>query len=288
MKGIVMAGGSGSRLYPSTKSISKQLLPIYDKPTLFYPLAVFMLAGIRQILIISTARDLPMISELLGDGSKLGVEFSYKIQEQPNGIAEAFLIGESFIDNSACSLILGDNFFYGDMVPQRLQAAIQESKGATIFAYHVQDPENYGVVSFDDAGKAVAIDEKPKVPKSNWAVTGLYHFDKQAVGWVKGLKPSARGELEITDLNQKYLEAQQLKVVQFGRGIAWLDTGTPDAMLSASAFVQTIEHRQGLKIACLEEIALNRGFISKSQFKALAEELPNSSYGSYLKDLAAE
>jgi glucose-1-phosphate thymidylyltransferase len=284
MKGIVLAGGSGTRLYPSTKSVSKQLLPVYDKPTIYYPISILMLAGIKDILIISTPRDLPMIQELMGDGSQLGVKFSYEAQPKPEGIAQAFLIGEKFIAGEACALILGDNLFYGHDVPQMLEKAMAQPEGATVFAYHVHDPERYGVVEFDSAGKALTIEEKPKAPKSNWAVTGLYFYDKNVTAYAKALKPSARGELEITDLNKVYLSKSRLLVEKFGRGVAWLDTGTHDSLLSSSQFVQTIEERQGLKIACLEEIALMMNFISKSQFTALAENYPNSSYGTYLRN----
>lgn len=285
MKGIVLAGGSGTRLYPSTKSISKQLLPVYDKPTIYYPISILMLAGIRDILIISTPRDLPMIQGLMGDGSELGVQFSYAAQPKPEGIAQAFLIGEKFVDNQPCALILGDNLFYGHDVPQMLVSAMNQPEGATVFAYHVHDPERYGVVEFDRAGNAVSIEEKPKVPKSNWAVTGLYFYDKDVTRHARELKPSARGELEITDLNRVYLQKNKLAVKTMGRGVAWLDTGTHESLLSSSTFVQTIEERQGLKIACLEEIAWNKKFISYSQFVALAEEYPKSSYGTYLRNL---
>ncbi len=285
MKGIVLAGGSGTRLYPATKSLSKQILPIYDKPTIYYPISMLMLAGIREILIISTPRDLPMIEDLMGDGSLLGVKFSYEIQEKPNGIAQAFVIGERFIGSDSVTLILGDNIFYGHDVPQQLEKACGNKAGATVFAYHVQDPERYGVVELDSSKKAISIEEKPKVPKSNWAVTGLYVYDNQVVSIAKALKPSARGEYEITDVNRKYLEMKSLQVETMGRGVAWLDTGTHESMLQSSLFVQTIEQRQGLKIACLEEIAWSKGFISRSEFEKLAESYPGSSYGVYLKNL---
>jgi glucose-1-phosphate thymidylyltransferase len=285
MKGIVLAGGSGTRLYPSTKSVSKQLLPVYDKPTIYYPISILMLAGIREILIISTPRDLPMIRELMGDGSTLGLKFSYEEQAKPAGIAQAFLIGEKFIGSDAVTLILGDNLFYGHDVPSQLQAACNVKTGATVFAYHVNDPERYGVVDLDSNGKALSIEEKPKNPKSNWAVTGLYVYDNQVVQFAKDLKPSARGELEITDVNRQYLEKGQLSVQAFGRGVAWLDTGTHESLLQSSLFVQTIEQRQGLKIACLEEIALAKGFIDRKQFQTLAEKYPASGYGNYLKNL---
>lgn len=285
MKGIVLAGGSGTRLYPSTKSVSKQLLPVYDKPTIYYPTSILMLAGIKDILIISTPRDLPMIQDLMGDGSQLGVKFSYAVQAKPEGIAQAFLIGEKFIDGEGCALILGDNLFYGHDVPKMLEDAMNQPNGATVFAYHVHDPERYGVVEFNKNGQAVSIEEKPKVPKSNWAVTGLYFYDKQVTSLVKTMKPSARGELEITDLNRIYLQQNLLSVKTMGRGVAWLDTGTHESLLSSSQFVQTIEERQGLKIACLEEIAFLKGFISRDQLSKIAEQYPNSSYGTYLRNL---
>lgn len=285
MKAIVLAGGSGTRLYPSTKSISKQLLPVYDKPTIYYPISVMMMAGIKEILIISTPRDLPMIEELLGDGKHLGMKFSYAVQPEPKGIAQAFLIGESFIKDSPCGLILGDNLFFGHSLPEQVRAAATKADGATVFAYHVNDPERYGVVEFDKQGQALSLEEKPKVPKSNWAVTGLYFYDKDVVKHAKALKPSARGELEITDLNKVYLENKKLSVEKFGRGTAWLDTGTHESLLSSSSFVQTIEDRQGLKIACLEEIAYTMGFISLAQLSELAQQMPSSSYGLYVKNL---
>jgi glucose-1-phosphate thymidylyltransferase len=285
MKGIVLAGGSGTRLYPSTKSVSKQLLPVYDKPTIYYPISILMLAGIREILIISTPRDLPMIQELMGDGTQFGVQFSYSVQEKPAGIAQAFLIGEKFIGSDAVTLILGDNLFYGHDVPKQLTEACSREKGATVFAYHVQDPERYGVVDLDSTGKATSIEEKPKAPKSNWAVTGLYVYDNQVLKFARELKPSHRGELEITDINRHYLDAGQLQVQRFGRGVAWLDTGTHESLLQSSLFVQTIEQRQGLKIACLEEIAYSQGFINREQIEKLAANYPQSGYGTYLKNL---
>lgn len=284
MKGIVLAGGAGTRLFPSTQSISKQLLPVYDKPTIYYPISILMLAGIREILIISTPRDLPMIESLLGTGESLGVKFEYKIQTAPRGIAEAFIIGEQFIGDSPVSLILGDNLFYGHEMPELLASAFGR-KGATVFAYHVNNPQAYGVVEFDAHGKAVSIEEKPKQPKSNWAVTGLYFYDSEVVEIAKSLKPSGRGELEITDVNRVYLERGLLNVQCLGRGIAWLDTGTHDALLSSAQFVQTIEKRQGLKIACLEEIAYTQGFITKNDLANLIETYPNSTYTEYLKNL---
>ena len=285
MKAIVLAGGSGSRLYPSTKSISKQLLPVYDKPTIYYPLSIMMLGGIREILIISTPRDVPMIKDLLGDGSHLGLQISYEIQPEPKGISQAFIIGEKFINNENCGLILGDNLFYGHDLPAHVEKAAQKKEGATIFAYHVNDPERYGVVEFDKSNKAIGIEEKPKEPKSNWAVTGLYFYDRHVVDYAKSLKPSHRNELEITDLNKIYLSKKQLHVETLGRGTAWLDTGTHESLISSSVFVQTIEQRQGLKIACLEEIAYAKKFISLDQLATLVESYPQSTYTQYLKQL---
>lgn len=285
MKGIVLAGGSGTRLYPSTKAVSKQLLPVYDKPTIYYPISILMLAGIREILIISTPRDLPMIESLLGDGAQFGVQFSYQVQERPEGIAQAFLLGEKFIAGHRSSLILGDNLFYGHDVPTQLNQACERKSGATVFAYRVNDPERYGVVEFDANGRAIALEEKPLKPRSPWAVTGLYVYDERVVEFAKSLKPSKRGELEITDLNRMYLEKDDLHVEKFGRGVAWLDTGTHESLLSSSLFVQTIEQRQGLKIACLEEIAFLQGFIDRQQLQKIAENYPASGYGLYLKNL---
>ena len=285
MKGIVLAGGSGSRLYPATKSLSKQILPIYDKPTIYYPLSVLMLAGIKEILIISTPRDLPMIQDLLGDGTQLGIKLSYAEQAKPAGIGQAFIIGDKFIGSDSVTMILGDNIFYGHDVPTQLETACAKTKGASVFAYHVQDPERYGVVALDKNKKAIDIEEKPKNPKSNWAVTGLYVYDNQVVEMAKNLKPSARGELEITDINRLYMQKNELNVELLGRGVAWLDTGTHESLLSSSLFVQTIEQRQGLKIACLEEIAWSKGFISREQFEKIAELYPASSYGVYLRNL---
>lgn len=285
MKGIVLAGGSGSRLYPATKSLSKQILPIYDKPTIYYPISILMLAGIREILIISSPRDLPMIQDLMGDGSQLGVKFSYEVQAKPEGIAQAFLIGAKFVGSDPVTLVLGDNIFYGHDVPRQVEASYARKSGASVFAYHVTDPERYGVVELDSAKKALSIEEKPKVPKSNWAVTGLYVYDNQVIEFTKALKPSPRGEFEITDINRRYLAAGQLHVETMGRGVAWLDTGTHESMLQSSLFVQTIEQRQGLKIACLEEIAWSKGFITRAQFEKIAENYPQSSYGVYLKNL---
>jgi glucose-1-phosphate thymidylyltransferase len=283
MKGIILAGGSATRLYPLTRTISKQLLPIYDKPTIYYPLGTLMLAGIREILIISTPRDLPMIEGLLGDGSELGIALSYKEQATPAGIAQAFVIGAEFVGQSPVCLILGDNIFYGNDLISALERAAQLEQGATIFAYHVHDPERYGVVEFDAEGRALGLEEKPRVPRSNWAVTGLYFFDGTVVDIAAGLKPSARGELEITDVNREYLRRGALSVARLGRGVAWLDSGTYDSLLAASQFVQTIELRQGLKVSCPEEIAYAKGFIDEQQLLRLADRYPNSSYGVYLR-----
>lgn len=284
MKGIVLAGGSGTRLFPSTQPVSKQLLPVYDKPTIYYPISILMLSGIREILVISTPRDLPMIKNLLGSGEQFGLSFEYAIQKEPKGIAQAFIIGEQFIGNAPVSLILGDNLFYGHEMTSFLGTSANNN-GATVFAYHVHNPSAYGVVEFDDSGKAISIEEKPEAPKSNWAVTGLYFYDNSVVSIAKSLKPSARGELEITDVNRAYLEKNQLNVQCLGRGIAWLDTGNHDALLASAQFVQTIEKRQGLKIACLEEIAFLKGFITRNQLANLIETYPNSSYTEYLKNL---
>ncbi len=288
MKGIILAGGAGTRLYPLTRCLSKQLLPVYDKPTIYYPLSVLMLAGIREILIISTPRDLPMIKALLGDGASLGMTFEYREQPEPKGIAQAFTIGDTFIGNSPVCLILGDNVFYGHDLTTLLDSASSLTTGATVFAYQVKDPERYGVVEFDKSMKALSIEEKPKAPRSNWAVTGLYFYDSQVVGITKSLKPSARGELEITDVNRAYLAKEQLRVQTMGRGIAWLDTGTYDSLLSSSQFVQTLEERQGLKVACIEEIALAKKFIDIPKFEKLVEQAGKSDYGLYLKKVLKE
>ncbi|MEK6706257.1 MAG: glucose-1-phosphate thymidylyltransferase RfbA [Bdellovibrionota bacterium] len=283
MKGIILAGGSGTRLYPLTRCISKQLLPIYDKPTIYYPLSTLMLAGIREILIISTPRDLPMIKDLLGDGGQVGLSLSYREQPAPAGIAQAFTIGADFIGNNSACLILGDNIFYGHELAGAVERSARLNKGAEIYAYHVNDPERYGVVEFDKTGHAISLEEKPKTPRSPWAVTGLYFYDSSVVDIARNLKPSARGELEITDVNLAYLRQNELRVNKMGRGIAWLDSGTYDSLLSASQFVQTLEQRQGLKVACIEEIAYSKGFIDSSQLRHLSETYAKSSYGAYLK-----
>lgn len=286
MKGIILAGGSGTRLYPTTLAVSKQLLPVYDKPTIYYPLATLMTAGIRKILIISTPRDLPMIESLLRDGSHLGLEISYAVQKRPEGIAQAFLIAEDFIANEPVCLVLGDNIFYGESLPELLRKSAQIKEGACVFAYQVHDPERYGVIEFSTALKAISIEEKPCVPKSRWAVTGLYFYDASACEKARALKPSSRGELEITDLNHLYLKEDTLWVEPLGRGVAWLDSGTEDALLEASHFVQVIERRQGTKIACVEEIALEQDFITRAEFLRIAEMSPKNSYGLYLRAVA--
>lgn len=288
MKGIILAGGSGTRMAPMTSVVSKQLLPVYDKPMLYYPLSVLMLAGIREILIISTPRDLPLMKALLGDGKQLGLSLSYVEQPKPEGIAQAFVLGEPFLGGSPCCLILGDNIFYGQEFEQSVAAAATITTGASVFVYKVRDPERYGVVEIDKIGKVVSIEEKPKQPKSSLAVTGLYFYDADVVHIAKSLTPSARGELEITDVNKAYLAQGKLKVELMGRGSAWLDTGTPDSMMAAAQYVQIIEARQGMKIACLEEIALRKGFINVKQFDKLQATYGTNDYGSYLKRVRAE
>ena len=285
MKGIILAGGSGTRLYPITKVVSKQLLPVYDKPMIFYPLSVLMLAGIREILIISTPSDLPRFQDLLEDGSQWGVSLTYKVQPKPEGLAQAFILGEGFIGNDNVALILGDNLFYGYGLSERFRRAAQRKKGGTVFGYQVKDPKRYGVVTFDDKGRAVDIEEKPDCPKSNFAVTGLYFYDNEVIDIAKGLKPSARGELEITDVNLKYLKQGTLHVEQMGRGMAWLDTGTHGSLLEASRFIETMEKRQGLKVACLEEIAFRMGYIDKAQVIEMARQYEKTDYGDYLLDM---
>lgn len=288
MKGIILAGGTGTRLHPITRGLSKQLLPIYDKPMIYYPLSVLMLAGIREVLIISSPDDLPGYQRLLGDGSSYGITLSYAVQPSPDGLAQAFLIGADFIGNDRVCLVLGDNIFYGQSFGQQLNSALNRHTGATIFAYRVSDPERFGVIEFDQNGRAIGIHEKPKKPKSNYVVTGLYFYDNDVVTMARTLKPSVRGELEITDINNAYLKRGDLHVAQLGRGFAWLDTGTPDSLMEASAFVQTIEKRQGLKVACLEEIGFRQGWLNHAALLSAAETLQATAYGEYLQQICNE
>jgi len=286
MKGIILAGGSGTRLYPLTKAISKQIMPVYDKPMIYYPLSILMLAGIREILIISTPRDLPVFKDLFGSGEQLGLTLSYAVQEEPRGLADAFIVGEKFIADDSVALILGDNIFYGQSFSRILKDVAERESGATIFGYYVRDPREYGVVDFDETGKALSIEEKPEQPKSNYAVPGLYFYDNEVVEIAKNIKPSVRGEIEITAVNNEYLKRGELRVETLGRGFAWLDTGSHEALLEAANFVETFQKRQGLYVSCIEEIAYRRGFINKEQLLILAEPLLKTDYGKYLKEVA--
>ena len=288
MKGIILAGGSGTRLHPMTTAISKQMMPVYDKPMIYYPLSVLMLSGITEILVISTPRDIPQFEALLGSGEQFGLKLTYKVQPSPDGLAQAFILGEEFIDGDACALILGDNIFYGHDLPPQLARASQRQSGATVFAYHVEDPDRYGVVEFDANGMVRSLEEKPARPKSSYAVTGLYFYDQKVVEYAKTIKPSPRGELEITDLNNCYLQANNLHVETMGRGMAWLDTGTPDALIEAAQFVATLERRQGLKVSCPEEIAYRKGLIDREALQSHAARLGKSKYGAYLQRVVDE